>query len=155
MGKGYAHNNYNGSNFAGKYSNYFVPSLTATMKAAPLKALVSGRSDLPHDCGNCKAMNGNNYVKKYNSYEGFAGLLHEQNEANNNQGIACEAFLGSNKNATMKVADVLKYIEGLCTAGLDYKPVGQGKKEYVQGQRPTTSGGRSGGDEITGQPIGG
>ncbi len=154
MGKGYAHNNYNGTNFPTKYRSYFVPSLTATMKAAPLKALVAGRSDLPHNCGNCKSMNGNNYVKKYNSYEGFAGLLHEQNESTNNQGVACEAFLGSNKDATMKVADVLKYIEGLCTAGLDYKPIGQGKPKYVPGQGPSSSGGSSGGDEITGQPIG-
>ncbi|MBO5910907.1 MAG: hypothetical protein J6Q05_01750, partial [Elusimicrobiaceae bacterium] len=152
MGKGYAHNNYNGTKFEGKYSKYFVPSLTAIMKQAPLKALV-GSKDLPHNCGNCKAMNGNNYVKQYNSYKGFAGLLHEETPSINGQGIACEAFLGGNKNATMSVADALKYIEGLCTAGLDYKPVGQGKKEYVQGQSPTSSGGQSGGDEITGQRI--
>lgn len=154
MGKGYAHNNYNGTNFANKYSNYFVPSLTPTMKAAPLKALVAGHGDLPHNCGNCKSMGGNNYVKKYNSYEGFAGLLHEQNESTNNQGVACEAFLGGNKDAKMQVADVLKYVEGLCTAGLDYKPIGQGRAEYVEGQGPTSSGGSSGGDEVTGQPIG-
>ena len=123
------------------------------MKQAPLKALVSARQDLPHNCGNCKAMNGKNYVKQYNSYQGFAGLLHEETPSMNGQGIACEAFLGGNKNATMSVADALKYIEGLCTAGLDYKPVGQGKKEYVQGQSPTSSGGQSGGDEITGQRI--
>ena len=144
MGKAYAHNNYNGTKFEGKYSRYFVPSLTAIMKQAPLKALVSARQDLPHNCGNCKAMNGKNYVKQYNSYQGFAGLLHEETPSMNGQGIACEAFLGGNKNATMSVADALKYIEGLCTAGLDYKPVGQGKKEYVQGQSPTSSGGQSG-----------
>ena len=153
MGKGYAHNNYNGTKFAGKLTNYFQPSLTAIMKQAPLKALVSGHQDLPHNCGNCKSMNGSNYVKKYNSYNGFAGLLHEESPSVNGQGVACEAFLGSNKNANMSVADALKYIEGLCTAGLDYKPVGQGKKEYVQGQSPTSSGGQSGADEVTGQRV--
>lgn len=152
MGKAYAHNNYNGTKFEGKYSRYFVPSLTAIMKQAPLRALANGK-DYPHNCGNCKAMNGKNYVKQYNSYEGFVGLLHEETPSMNGQGIACEAFLGGNKNATMSVSDALKYIEGLCTAGLDYKPVGQGNKEYVQGQNPTSSGGQSGGDEITGQRI--
>lgn len=152
MGKGYAHNNYNGTKFADKYSKYFVPSLTDIMKQAPLKALVSGRADLPHNCGNCKSMNGKNYVKQYNSYSGFAGLLHEENESINGQGVACEAFLGGG-DAKMDVADALKYIQGLCTAGLDYKPVGQGKKEYVEGQGPTSSGGTSGADQITGRRI--
>ncbi len=151
MGKAYAHNNYNGTKFADKYSKYFVPSLTETMKQAPLKALVSGHQDLPHNCGNCKAMNGQNNVKKYNSYQGFAGLLHEESPSTNGQGVACEAFLGGNKEATMSVADALKYIEGLCTAGLDYKPVGQGNKNYVQGQSPTADGGASGGDPIVGK----
>ncbi len=151
MGKAYAHNNYNGTKFADKYSKYFVPSLTPIMKQAPLKALV-GSKDYPHNCGNCKAMNGKNYVKQYNSYQGFAGLLHEETPSMNGQGVACEAFLSkSGGSATMSVADALKYIEGLCTAGLDYKPVGQGKREYVQGQSPTADGGTSGGDPIVGK----
>lgn len=153
IGKAYAHNNYNGTKTGSKYQK-FVSSLTPIMKAAPLQALVSGKSDLPHNCGNCKAMNGNNYVKQYNSYEGFAGLLHEESSSTNGQGIACEAFLGNNKGATMKVADVLKYIEGLCTAGLDYKPYGEGATAFNPNQAPTTTGGVGGKDQITSQPIG-
>lgn len=151
MGKAYAHNNYNGTNKGDKYQR-FMSSLTPIMKQVPLKALANGK-DLPHHCGNCKSMNGKNYVKQYNSYNGFAGLLHEQDESVNGQGVACEAFLGGNKNATMSVADALKYIEGLCTAGLDYKPYGVGAEAFNQNQRPTTSGGQSGKDEITGQRI--
>ena len=153
IGKAYAHNNYNGTKTGSKYQK-FVSSLTPIMKAAPLHALVSGKSDLPHNCGNCKAMNGNNYVKQYNSYQGFAGLLHEESSSANGQGVACEAFLGNNKGATMQVADVLKYIEGLCTAGLDYKPYGEGATAFNPNQAPTTTGGVGGKDEITGQPIG-
>lgn len=151
IGKGYAHNNYNGTKYGGKLAA-FQNSLTSIMKQTPLRALAGGK-DLPHNCGNCKAMNGNNYVKQYNSYSGFAGLLHEETPSINGQGIACEAFLGGGKDATMKVEDALKYIEGVCTAGLDYKPVGQGRKDYVQGQSPRTAGGHSSGDEITGQRI--
>ncbi len=151
IGKGYAHNNYNGTKYGGKLAA-FQNSLTSIMKQTPLRALAGGK-DLPHNCGNCKAMNGNNYVKQYNSYSGFAGLLHEETPSINGQGIACEAFLGGGKDATMKVEDALKYIEGICTAGLDYKPVGQGRKDYVQGQSPSTAGGHSSGDEITGQRI--
>ena len=151
MGKAYAHNNYNGTNKGDKYQR-FMSSLTPIMKQVPLKALANGK-DLPHHCGNCKSMNGKNYVKQYNSYNGFAGLLHEQDESVNGQGVACEAFLGGNKNATMSVADALKYIEGLCTAGLDYKPYGVGAEAFNQNQRPTTSGGQSGKDEITSRPI--
>ena len=151
MGKAYAHNNYNGTDKGDKYQR-FISSLTPIMKQTPLKALANGK-DLPHNCGNCKSMNGNNYVRQYNSYDGFAGLLHEQDESINGQGVACEAFLGSNKNATMSVADALKYIEGLCTAGLDYKPYGVGAEAFNPNQRPTTSGGPGGKDEITSKPI--
>ena len=150
MGKAYAHNNYNGAAQGDRYT-VFKNSLTPIMKQAPLKALANGK-DLPHNCGNCKSINGKNYVKEYNSYNGFAGLLHEESGING-RGEACEAFLGNNKNATMSVADALKYIEGLCTAGLDYKPRGIGAEAFNSNQKPTTKGGPGGKDEITGQRI--
>lgn len=143
MGKGYAYNNYNGTRFNNLAK--FKETLTPIMRDAPLKDLVKGHSDLRHDCqGNtrgCRNISGTNYVSQYNSFSGFAGLIKDQGGFGN--GTACEAFAGNN---TMAVADVLKYIQGVCSAGLDYKPKGMGKAEYVPGQSPTSDGGAPGTD---------
>lgn len=145
MGKGYAYNNYNGTKF--NNLDQYRKSLTSTMRSAPLKDLVQGHSDLPHDCqGNtrgCRKISGKNYVSTYNSFgpNGFAGLIKDQGGSGN--GTACEAFTG---NSTMAVADVLRYIQGVCSAGLDYKPKGMGKAEYKPGQTPTSDGGAPGSD---------
>lgn len=151
MGKGYAHNNYNSGGQTNKYDT-FMGSLTSIMKETPLGALVSGKQDLFHQCGECKKPN-NNTVAEYNSYKGFAGLLHEETSSLNGQGVACEAFLAGAKDEEMSVEAALKYIKGVCTAGLDYKPKGIGNAAYVQGQHPTKKAGKSGGNEITGRSM--
>ena len=150
MGKGFHHNNYNGVKGIanGALLKEFNRTRTAVMKRHPLAALVEGVS-IPHNCGNCKSMNGHNYVKEYNSYSGFAGLLHEESASVNGQGVACEAFLGNRRSARMSVKQALEYVKGVCEAGLDYKPSGIGARGYVKGQAPTKQGGVSGSDPGT------
>ncbi|MBR4592544.1 MAG: hypothetical protein IKO35_04985, partial [Elusimicrobiaceae bacterium] len=141
IGKAYAHNNYNGLKTKNPISRTaFDSSLTAVMKQHPLNALVRGKEEMFSDCGSCKSHNGENVVRKYNSYQGFAGLLHEQNPSDNGNGVACEAFLGSHKNDMMSVKDALKYVQGVCSAGLDYKPNGASAKAFNPNQGPTMKG---------------
>lgn len=153
MGKAYQHNNYNGvkdASLGTALLRAFNASRTPVMKRHPLAPLVEGKT-IPHACGNCKNLGGKNRVAEYNSYAGFAGLLHEEDPSNNDKGVACEAFLGNRRNAKMTVAQALEYVKGVCEAGLDYKPHGVGAVGYSANQRPTKRGDKSGTNEKTGQ----
>ena len=142
IGKAFAHNNYNDSDSDGPYKR-FHESRTALMKENPLKALDVKMADTDTSrwftkCGACKDTRSGrtNYVKKYNSYtDGFAGMLREPVNIKG-QGKACEGFVGT---GTMSVADALKYVQGVCSAGLDYKPHGYPKNgvRFDPGQKPT------------------
>ncbi|MCQ2410221.1 MAG: hypothetical protein MJ053_01455 [Elusimicrobiaceae bacterium] len=147
MAPRYMYNNYNGVIGARvqpitRYKESLVP--TQAKATYPLAALV-GDKTFPHNCGNCKAMSGTDYVKKYNSTDGFAGLLRDHTTPAGS-GRACEEFAGER---TMSVADALKYVEAVCSAGLDYKPYGTGASAYRAGQSPSLGGGGPGHDVVT------
>ena len=147
----FMYNNYNGTN--AKLWDAFSGSLTPAMKQQPLAQLVRGHTSLvgsnPATVCNDKAVGckskkvgGKDIVKYYNSPSGFALMIRDDDSP---EGMACEAFAGT--AGTMSVADVLKYIQGVCSAGLDYKPHGVKDVNYRAGQHPTQSGGSPGSKE--------
>ena len=132
------HNNYNGVEII-TYSKYMA-SLAPEQKEFPLAALGKlGQQNIRYkNCGICTSE-----VNTYNSAVGYEKMYRDDVSGDGN---ACVAFAG---DAKMSVADALKYVQGVCKVGLNYKPSGQGSKSWSSSQQPTKKGGRGTKDNIT------
>lgn len=118
-----------------------LKGLTGNMTAEKLSAIaksykgVSPFSDV--ECSSCsnestKAKELDSMAKVYNSFEGFWGLLRDKNytdgvKSENEypwEGKACEEFVAQANVQPLDLDNVLKYVTGVCTAGLNKKPYG-------------------------------
>ena len=136
--KEYHHNNYNNIPTHGAQATAAYPPSLAPIQSKGkflLKGLVSGKS-FPQVGNSGGSTKGKAYINN------ISLLLREGSGFEAWQGKACEAFEGSSN--MLQVSDVLKYVETVCSVGLDFKPYGSPGSQRGTSPAPGTPGADTG-----------